>query len=80
MRYIKWVLFNRGTYEEKLSSVLISVVDSNRAAAESDVEADIEVGRLEGHLGAVLLKHHLSIEEGTLRSTGIDDLGLNDAD
>ena len=44
------------------------------------VLADSEVGRLEGHLGAVLSDYHLSLEEGTLGSSRIDVLRLGDHD
>ena len=66
------------TYAEERSGVLVSVVDTNRSAAESDVKADSEVIWLEGHVGAVLLEDHLSLEEGTLHCSTVDHLGLDD--
>lgn len=77
MRYIKREFVNWVTYEEERSGVLVSVIDSNRATTDANVEADVEVSGLEGHLRAVLLEHHLSLKEGTLRSASVDDLRFN---
>lgn len=66
------------TYGEELSGVLVSVIDSNGAAADANIGADTEVRVFEGHTRAILLEDHLSLKEGTLRSASIDDLRLDD--
>lgn len=55
------------TIKEERSGILVSVVDSDGAAADANVETDIEVSGLKGHLRTILLEHHLSLEESTLR-------------
>ena len=66
------------TYLEELTSVLVAVVNANGASAETEVKADSEISWLKWHLGSVLLDHHLSLQEDTLRSTRIGLLWLNE--
>lgn len=63
---------------EELTSVLISVINSNTSAIDANVETDTEILGHERLLGSIWLEHHLSLQEGTLRSTRVDLLGLSD--
>lgn len=65
---------------EEFSGVGITVSHSDRSAADSDIEADSEVGWLEWHGGAVLLDDHLSVEEGSLWGSTVGLLWLGDHD
>lgn len=67
-------------YLEELSGVVITVVDSNLASIDADVETDVEVLGQEGGLGAVLLENHLALEEGTLEGSTVGLAGLSDHD
>ena len=64
--------------DEELAGVLVAVVNSNGPATKIDVGADSEVLGLEGHLGAVLLDDHLSLEESALGGSAVDLLGFGD--
>ena len=66
------------TYCEEFSGVLVSIVDTDRSAAKSDVEANSEVSGLEWHVRAVLLQDHLSGKEWTLHGSTVHDLWLSD--
>ena len=57
---------------EELSSVIISVVNSDLTSVDANINADREILGHEGSLGAVLLQNHLSLKENTLGSTGVD--------
>jgi len=65
---------------EKLTSVLISIVDSNATAIDSNIKTNTEVLRQEWLLRSVWLEDHLSLEESTLRGTRINLLRLGDHD
>lgn len=69
------MVFN--TYLEEIPSVLVRIIDTDRSAADSDVEADSEVGWLERHVGAIRLQDHLSIEEGSLHRAAVHHFGLD---
>lgn len=62
---------------EEIPSVLVRIIDTDRSAADSDVEADSEVGWLERHVGAIRLQDHLSIEEGSLHRAAVHHFGLD---
>ena len=65
------------TYLEELTSVLISIVYTDGSTAETNIKSDSEISGLEWHVTSVLLKDHLPLEEGTLHSTSIDNLGFS---
>ena len=44
------ILWNKCTYVEELSGVLISVINTDCSSAESDIKADSEVSWLEWHV------------------------------
>jgi len=66
------------TYLEELAGVLVSIVQSNASSADLMVLTDSEVLRLEGHLGTVLFDNHLSLQESTLGSSRVNNLGFSD--
>ena len=70
--------FEMMTYLEETSRVLISIVNTNCPAAESDVKANSKVSWLKWHLASILLKHHLPLQEGALHRAAIDFLWLGD--
>lgn len=49
-------------------------------ATKTDIVANSEIGWLEWHLTSVLLKDHLSLEEGSLWGSAINLLWLGDHD
>jgi len=64
---------------KELSSVLVSISDTDATAMDANVEADTEVLRHEwAH--TVTLEDHLALKEGTLWHTGVLDLWFNDHD
>jgi len=65
---------------EEFAGILITVVDADRAAAQSDVLANGEIGRLVRHLRAILSDDHLALEENTLGTARVGDLRLNELD
>jgi len=68
------------TYHHELSSVIISIVDSEDASVDSHIAANGEVVRHEGLLRAITLQDHVSIEEGALGDSRVHLLGLSDHD
>ena len=66
------------TYAEELSGVGIAIINSDRPSADANIESYSEIGGLEWALGAVLPKDDLSIKEGSLRGSGVSNLGLSD--
>ena len=73
-------IFDPFTYLKEFTSVFIAIIDPNRPSADSKVEPDSEVSWLERHVGAVLLKDHLSIKESTLHGTTVNLFWLNHED
>ena len=72
-----WIDGIHNTYLEEFSSILITVINSNGSAADTNVEAYSEIGWLKWHAGAILFDHKLSFEESTLWSSTVDHLGLS---
>jgi len=67
-------------FHHELSSVIISIVDSEDASVDSHIAANGEVVRHEGLLRAITLQDHVSIEEGALGDSRVHLLGLSDHD
>lgn len=68
------------TYNVEVTGKLVAIVNPELAAVDADVKANAEVIGTEGSVGTVLLKGHLTLEEGALRSAAVDLLGLSDHD
>lgn len=66
------------TYLEEFSSILIAISNSDASAVDADIEANSEVGRLEGRVRAILFQNHLSLQESSLGSTTVSLLRLDD--
>jgi hypothetical protein len=72
-------IWNRGTYIEELSCVLVSISNADSAAVDSNITTNHEVlGHKGGH--AVTFQDHLAVEESTLGNTRVALLGLDDHD
>ena len=54
------------TYVEESARVFVAVGDADCSTEDADVLADAEVRRHEWAARAVLLEHHLSVQEGAL--------------
>ena len=66
------VVIKNVTYCKEFSGILITVVNSNSSAADSNIESNSEIFWLEWHIRTILLDDHLSFKESTLRCTRID--------
>lgn len=64
------------TYLEEFSGILIAVENSDGSSENADIKTNSEVSWEEWGVGAVLLEHHLSLEEKTLRSSTVGLLRL----
>ena len=60
------------------ASVVITVVDADLTTVNSGISTNAEIVRDEGR--AVGLKDDMALQEGTLRDTRVDLLGLSDHD
>lgn len=65
---------------EVVSSVVITLVDSDASSGDTNVDSDREVFWKERQTRAVLLQNHLSLEEDSLRGSSVHLLGLIEHD
>lgn len=63
---------------EKLSGVLVGVIDPDGPAADANIKAHSEIGWLERHLRSILLDDHLPFKESSLWGTTVYLLWLGD--
>ena len=66
------------TYMEKLSSVVIAVIEADLSTKDANINADSKVVRHKRRLGAILLQNHLAFEESSLRGSRVYYLWLCD--
>ena len=64
------------TYLEELAGVIITVVDADRAAINTDIEADAEISRHEWR-HSVWLKNHVSFHESAHGHAGVGLFGFD---
>ena len=63
-------------YLEELSCILIAVINTDASSKNADIKANSEITWEHGETRAVLLQHHLSLKEDTLRGSTVDLSGL----
>jgi hypothetical protein len=63
---------------EEFSGVLVTIINSDRPSADTNVKTNLEISGLEWLLRAVLLNDDLSFKEGSLGSSGVNLLGFGD--
>lgn len=68
------------TYLEELASVLITIVETDLAAENANINSNTEILWHEWRTRAILLKNNLTLKESTLWNTRVNLFWLSDHD